>query len=68
MSDKDYPSFCNDHPNAQIRHSWDETFIGGGPGRLGAPVQGNDIYECAECGRRLCSPEEYERRRRMVAK
>ena len=68
MSDKELPSVCSDHPQGQIRHSWDTTFIGGGPGRLGNPVQGNDTYECAVCGKRLCSPEEYERRRRQGVK
>lgn len=62
MMDKKYPSVCSDHPKAKIRHSWDTTFVGGGPGRVGRPVHGDDVYECAECGKRLCSPKEYEHR------
>jgi len=65
MSDKTLPSVCSEHPKAAVRHSWDEdTYTHNG--RLASRGHTrNDTYECAECGRRLCSPEEYSRRERI---
>jgi len=64
MSAKELPSVCKDHPKAQMRHTWDEdTFTCNGV-RAGKPTIKNEKYECLECGRQLCSPEEYQRRER----
>ena len=54
------PWRCPDHPDAKIRHEWDETTYlrcGGYP--MGKPIKGNHRYFCNECGRELAaSPEE----------
>ena len=47
------PWVCPEHPNAQIRHSWDQTHyvMNGYP--VGTGIRSNQRYECAECGREL---------------
>lgn len=52
------PSVCKDHPKAEIRHSYDQTQMVSN----GYPVESNHTYECAVCGKRLCSPDEYSAR------
>lgn len=49
------PWLCPDHPDAQIRRSWDQTqyVMNGYP--AGVPLRRNFRYECAECGRELAS-------------
>ena len=44
------PWTCPKHPQAQIRHSWNETqyVMNGYP--AGQPIRGGHRYECAECG------------------
>jgi hypothetical protein len=58
------PSKCDKHPNAQIRHEWDQTHyvLNGYP--AGTGVRSNHRYFCNECGLELCSDEEYEKRRK----
>lgn len=54
---KALPWICPDHPEAQIRYSWDRTyyvFSDGYP--RGGGVKTNHKYECAECGRKLAAP------------
>ena len=64
MSDEEFPSVCKDHPKAQIRHTWDEDTYTTRGCKTGKAVIRNEKYECAECGKQLCSPEEYQRRER----
>jgi hypothetical protein len=49
------PWRCPDHPDAMIRHSWDQTqyMVNGHPASV--PLKSNQRYECAECGRQLAS-------------
>ena len=68
VNEKDLPSICKEHPTAQIRHEWDETRFRCFPNQQGAPLCGNHVYSCAECGKRLCSPEEFERRKKVEAR
>ena len=57
-ADSKKPYICPDHPNAQIRHSWDETHyvLNGYPAGLG--TKNHHRYECVECGRELAPPKE----------
>lgn len=58
------PSICPDHPEAQIRHVWDNTkyvFSDGYP--RGTGTNHNHRYFCNECKTELCSPEEYAQRK-----
>jgi len=50
------PSHCERHPNAMIRHSWDEHhyILNGLP--AGEGWKSNHTFECAECGRPLAEP------------
>lgn len=55
------PWVCPEHPEAQIRHSWDRTRteVNWGPYRPRHTVsetESNHRYECAECGRELAPP------------
>ena len=54
------PYFCPDHPNAQIRHEWDQNHyvLNGYPAGLG--WQTGHQYFCSVCGLELCSEEEYK--------
>lgn len=60
ISDRDMvdnlPWVCPQHPQAQIRRSWDQTHyvMNGYP--AGTGTKSNFKYECAECGLEL-SPE-----------
>ena len=64
MSTKtDLPWICEDHPDAQIRHTWDRTRseANWGPYRPRvtiSEVDTNHRYECAVCGRELAPPSE----------
>ena len=53
MREVTLPWACPDHPQAQIRRSWDQTqyVMNGYP--AGVPLKSNYKYECAECGREL---------------
>jgi len=57
------PSICADHPKAQVRHEWDQKHyvLNGYP--AGTGIKGNHQYFCSVCGRELCSPEEFDRRK-----
>lgn len=52
------PWTCPQHPEAQIRHSWDQTHyvMNGYP--AGQGVRSNHRYECSECGTELAKPGE----------
>ncbi len=47
------PYFCEEHPDAKIKHVWDETHwvLNGYPGGTG--IKKNHKYYCAECGKEL---------------
>ena len=62
MSEKLKPYICGDHPEAQIKKSWDQNHavLNGYP--AGTGWGSNYKYECNECGRELCSEEEHNRR------
>lgn len=62
----DLPSICKDHPNAEIRHEWDESYYILNGFRAGPADKTDHKYFCNECGRELCSPQEYQER--MMAK
>jgi hypothetical protein len=49
------PWTCLEHPQAQIRHLWDQSHyvLNGYP--AGTGVQSNHRYECVECGRELAA-------------
>lgn len=64
MKDKDLPSICPDHPGAQIRKEWTRTQYQIPGGLPGVPLDYDYHYYCNECGRELCSPKEYERRKK----
>ena len=51
------PWRCPEHPDAQIRQSWDSTryVMNGYP--VGTGVKSNYRYECEECGKELASPK-----------
>jgi len=52
------PWVCPDHPDAQVRCSWDETHyvMNGYP--AGTGIKSNFKYECAVCGRELAPDKE----------
>ncbi len=52
------PWVCPKHPNAQIRHSWDEKHhvLNGEP--EGRGMRFNHRYECAECMTQLAAPND----------
>ena len=52
---KELPWVCNDHPEAQVRKSWDRTYyvMNGYPS--GSGIDSNFKYECAVCGRELAA-------------
>lgn len=54
------PWRCPDHPDAMIRHSWDQTHyvLNGYP--AGEGMRSNHRYECAECGRQLADEKAKE--------
>lgn len=47
------PWKCPKHPNAQIRHSWDEKRYVMNQYPVGQRIKCNHKYECAECGLEL---------------
>lgn len=55
--DTSLPWVCPQHPDAQIRHSWDQTHyvIGGYP--AGEGIRSNHRYECVKCGTELAPPQ-----------
>ena len=59
---KSLPYICPDHPNAKIRHEWDqERFVYSDGYPRGQPLSLNHRYYCNDCGRELCAPEEAPR-------
>ena len=50
---KGLPWKCPDHPNGQIRESWDEKHYILNGHRAGRGVKSNYRWECADCGREL---------------
>lgn len=56
MKFKEKPWVCPDHPDAKIRHLWDQTHtvLNGYP--AGRGFSSNHKYECAECGLELAGP------------
>jgi len=62
------PSICPKHPDAPIRHLWDQThyILNGYPAGLG--IKSNHRYECSVCGLELCSEEEYQKRLRRKSR
>ena len=54
------PYVCPEHPQAQIRHSWDQTHcvLNGYP--AGTGWKSKHKYECTECGRELAMEKEDE--------
>ena len=54
--EKKLPWRCPDHPQAQIKKSWDRTFFVYGDGYpRGSGLDSNFKYECSECGRELAA-------------
>ena len=49
------PWRCSEHPNAQIRHSWDEKHYVLNSYPAGAGIKSNHKFECALCGRELAA-------------
>lgn len=49
------PWTCPDHPQAEIRHLWDQTHyvLNGYP--AGQGIKSNHRYECAVCNRELAA-------------
>jgi hypothetical protein len=54
------PSICKKHPDAKIRHEWDQTHyvMNGYPSGLG--TKSNSHYFCSECNLEVCSDEEFK--------
>ena len=54
------PYICPDHPEAKIRHEWDQNHyvMNGYP--AGTGWRTNHKYFCDECGRELCSEMDKE--------
>ncbi|MFW6148140.1 MAG: hypothetical protein ACOC6B_07105 [Thermodesulfobacteriota bacterium] len=61
-NEQSLPSVCPEHPDAEIRHTWDRKHyvLNGLP--AGAGLDTNHRYECAVCGRQVCSSTEFGRR------
>jgi hypothetical protein len=55
---KELPWLCDDHPEAEIWHSWDQNHyvMNGYPAGTGWRTAHS--YECNECGRELAPPGE----------
>ena len=52
------PWICPDHPEALIKHTWDEThFVWKDDFPRGEGIKKNHKYECNICGRELKPPE-----------
>jgi len=51
------PWLCPDHPEANVRHLWDQSYcvLNGYP--AGTGIQSNHRYECAVCCRELASKD-----------
>lgn len=51
------PYICEQHPDAEIKHSWDETHtvLNSYPAGLG--FKSNHKYECSICGKELSEKE-----------
>lgn len=49
------PWTCPQHPNAQIRHTWDETRCVLNGIAAGEGIKSKHRYECAECGQELAA-------------
>jgi len=47
-----YPYRCKEHPDAKVRHTWDEDYFRSG-NKIGTPVIRNEKFECSVCGKRL---------------
>ena len=60
------PSFCKEHPQAQILHEWNRTVFTVRGGESGSPLDGGHQYFCAVCHTELCSPEEFENRQKSA--
>ena len=65
MKETKLPSVCKEHPNAQIRHEWIRDVINYNGGLRQHTSDKCHKYSCAECGKELCSPEEYEKRQKQ---
>lgn len=57
------PWVCAEHPEAQIRHTWDRTrtevnLRPNCPRQTIGEYDHNHLYECAVCGRELAPPKE----------
>ena len=66
LTDEELPSICEEHPKAPIRHEWDrnrDTFRLTGAS-IEYDVKGSDECFCNVCGKKLCSPEEFLRRKK----
>jgi hypothetical protein len=52
------PWICEEHPDAQIKHSYDETHtvLNGYPAGMGWTSKHK--YECSICGKELAPPEQ----------
>ena len=55
MMTHDPPYICPDHPDAQIRHSWDQKHCVFNGYPAGTGWQTNHTFECANCGRELAA-------------
>lgn len=51
------PWVCQDHPRAQVRRSWDRTQYSMNGYPAGIPMDSNERFECAVCGRQLASEQ-----------
>lgn len=52
------PYICPEHPDAQIKHTWDQTHyvMNGYP--AGEGISSKHQYWCAKCGRELAAEQE----------
>lgn len=60
MGENNLPWLCEEHPNAQIRHTWDEdryVLNQVEVSRMGFNRR-NHKYECDRCGKELAPPTE----------
>jgi hypothetical protein len=57
MTNKNLPWQCPDHPNARIKHSWDEKHYVFNGYPAGEGIKSKHKYECNECGMELAEEE-----------
>ena len=65
---RDLPSLCKKHPNAKIRHEWDQTYFVMNGYPSGRGIKSNHCYFCSICGTEVCSEEEFEKRGSLTPK